>query len=53
MSYLHIAILQHLFPLRRGLIGEEVVLIPEGVSSSDKSEDGVRIDVISEREAMA
>jgi hypothetical protein len=46
MSDLHIAVLKDLFPLRGGLIGEEVVLIPEGVSSSDKSEDGVRIDII-------
>jgi hypothetical protein len=46
MSDLHIAVLENLFPLRGGFIGEEVVLIPEGVSSSDKSEDGVRIDII-------
>jgi hypothetical protein len=52
MGDLHIAVLQHLFPLRRSLIGEEVVLIPEGVSSADKSKDGVRIDIIGEREAM-
>jgi len=43
---LHIAILQDLFPLRDGLIGEEVMFIPEGVSSPDKSEDRVRIDVV-------
>ena len=43
---LHVAILQDLFPLRGGLIGQEVVFIPEGVSSPDKSEDGVRIDIV-------
>jgi hypothetical protein len=43
---LHIAILKDLLPLRGGFIGEEVVFIPEGVSSADKSEDGVRIDII-------
>jgi len=42
----HITILEDLFPLRGGLIGQEVVLIPERVSSPDKSEDGVRIDII-------
>ncbi len=34
-----VAILQDLFPLRGGLVGQEVVFIPEGVSSSDKSKD--------------
>ena len=53
MGYLHIAVLQHLFPLRDRLIGEEVVLIPEGVSSPDKSEDGVRVDVVGVRESEA
>jgi hypothetical protein len=43
---LHIAILKDLLPLRGGFIGEEVVFIPERVSSADKSEDGVRIDII-------
>jgi hypothetical protein len=49
----HIAILQDLFPLRGRLIGQKVVLIPEGVSSPDESKDGVRIDIIGEREPMA
>lgn len=46
MDDLYIAVLEDLFPLRGGFIGEEVVLIPEGVSSSDKSEDGVRVDIV-------
>jgi hypothetical protein len=50
---LHIAILQDLFPLRGDLISEEVVFIPEGVSSSDKSEDGVRVDIVGVRESEA
>jgi hypothetical protein len=50
---LHIAILKDLFPLRCGLIGQEVVFIPEGVSSADKSEDGVRVDIVGVRETEA
>ena len=53
MDDLYIAVLEDLFPLRGGFIGEEVVLIPEGVSSPDKSKDGVRIDIIGEGETMA
>jgi hypothetical protein len=53
MGDLDIAVLQDLFPLRGRLIGQKVVLIPEGVSSPDESEDGVRIDIIGEREPMA
>ena len=50
---LHVAILQDLFPLRGGLIGQEVVFIPEGVSSPDKSEDRVRIDIVGVRESIS
>jgi hypothetical protein len=50
---LYIAILKDLFPLRDGLIGEKVVLIPEGVSSPDKSKDGMRIDIVRVRESIA
>ena len=53
MSDFDIAVLQDLFPLRGGLIGQKVVFSPEGVSSLDKSEDGVRIDIVGEREAIA
>ena len=52
MDDLHIAVLGDLLPLRGGLIGEEVVFIPEGVSSADKSEDGVRIDIIGVRKSI-
>jgi hypothetical protein len=49
----HIAILQDLFPLRGGLVGQEVVFIPEGISSPDKSEDRVRIDIVGVRESIS
>jgi hypothetical protein len=49
---LHIAILKDLLPLRGGLVGQEVVFIPEGVSCTDKSEDGVRIDIIGIRKSI-
>ena len=52
VNHLHVAILQDLLPLRGGLVGQEVVLIPEGVSSADKSEDGVRIDIAGVRESI-
>ena len=52
MDDLDIAVLENLFPLRGGFIGQEVVLIPEGVSSPDKSEDRVRINIIGVRKSM-
>jgi hypothetical protein len=52
MDDLYIAVPQDLFPLRGGLIGQEVMFIPEGVSSSDKSEDRVRIDIVGVRESI-
>jgi hypothetical protein len=48
-----IAVLQDLFPLRGSLIGQKVVFSPDGVSSLDKSEDGMRIDIVGERKAIA
>jgi hypothetical protein len=53
VNNLHVAILQDLFPLRGGFIGEAVVFIPEGVSSPDKSKDGVRIDIVGVGESIA
>jgi len=49
---LYIAILQDLLPLRDGLICEEVVFIPEGVSSPDEAKDGMRIDIVGVRESI-
>jgi hypothetical protein len=53
VNHLDVAILQDLLPLRGGLVGQEVVFIPEGVSSSDKSEDRVRIDIVGVRESIS
>jgi hypothetical protein len=53
MSDFHIAVLKDLLPLRGCLIGEEVVFIPEGISSPDKSEDRVRIDIVGVRKAIS
>jgi len=53
MNDLDIAILKDLFPLRGGLIGQEVVFIPEGVSPPDKSKDGVRIDIVGVRKSVS
>jgi len=50
---LHIAILKDLLPLGDGLIGQEMVFIPEGVSSPDKSEDRVRIDIVDVRKPIS
>jgi len=53
MDDLYIAVLKNLFPLRGGLVGKEVVFIPEGVSSPDKSEDRVRIDIVGVRKPIS
>jgi len=50
---LHVAILEDLFPLRGGFIGQEVVFIPKGISSPDKSEDRVRIDIVGVRKPIS
>ncbi len=50
---LYIAVLQDLFPLRGDFIGQEMVFPPEGVSSLDESEDGMRIDIIGERQSVS
>jgi len=45
MNNLDIAVLQNLFPLRGGFIGQKMMFSPEGVSSLDESKDarGVHI----------
>ena len=53
MGDFDITVLQNLFPLRGGLIGQKVVFSPDRVSSLDKSEDGMRIDIVGERKAIA
>jgi hypothetical protein len=47
------AVLQHLFPLRSGLIGQEVVFSPDGVSPLDKSEDGMGVYIVAVREPVS
>jgi hypothetical protein len=53
VNHLHIAILQDLLPLRGGFISEEVVFIPKRVSSSDESEDRMRIDIVGVRKPIS
>jgi hypothetical protein len=49
---LDVAVLENLFPLRGRFVCEEVVFIPERVSSADETKDGVRIDVVGVRESI-
>ena len=53
ISDFDIADLQDLFLLRGSLIGQKVVFSPNGISSLDKPEDGMRIDIVGERKAIA
>jgi hypothetical protein len=48
----YITILEDLLPLRGGLIGQQVVLSPEGVPALDKSEDGVGVYVVTVGESV-
>jgi hypothetical protein len=49
----HIAIIEDLFPLRGGLIGQEVVFSPIGVSPLDKSKDRMGVYVVAIRESVS
>ena len=53
MGDFNVTVLQDLFPLRGGFIGQKVVFSPDGISPLDKSEDGMRIDIIGEGETIA
>ncbi len=53
ISDFYIAVLQNLFPLRCGLIGQEIMFAPDGIPPLDKSEDGMGIDVVAVRESVA
>jgi hypothetical protein len=44
----HVTILQNLFPLRSGLIGQKVMFSPEGVPSLNKSKNPVGVHIIGE-----
>ena len=48
----HITILEDLLPLRRSLIGQQVVLSPEGVPSLEESEDGMGVYIGGVRESI-
>jgi hypothetical protein len=48
----HIAIPQNLLPLRSSLIGEQMVFLPEGVSSPDEAKDAVGVHIVGVRESI-
>jgi hypothetical protein len=50
---LHMAVFQHLFPLRGGFIGQKVVFSPEGVPSLNKSKDTVGVYIIGVRKSIS
>jgi len=52
MNNLHIAVLQNLFPLRGGFIGQKMMFSPEGVSSLDESKDAMGVHIIGVRESI-
>jgi hypothetical protein len=52
-SDFYITILEDLFPLRGGFIGEEVVFSPERVPSLDKAKDAMGVYIVSVRESKA
>jgi len=40
------AVVHDLFPLSVGLVSEEVMLAPYGITALDEAEDGVGVDVV-------
>lgn len=46
------AVGQDLFPLGVDLIGDLVVISPDGVAALDEAEDGVRVHVIGKRQSI-
>jgi hypothetical protein len=53
ISDLDMAILQNLFPLRGGFVGEEMVTFPDRIPSLDKSEDRMRVHIVGIGESIA
>ena len=53
ISNFDVTVLEDLFPLGIGVIGQQVVLSPEGIPSLDKSKDGMGVDIIGIRESVA
>ena len=52
IGYFYLAVVEDLFPLGVGFVGEEVMVSPGGVSSLDEAEDGVRIYVVGVGESV-
>jgi len=52
MDDLYIAVLQNLFPLRGGFIGQKMVFSPDRVPSLDKSKDAMGVHIIGVRESI-
>ena len=52
VSDFYITILEDLFPLRGGFIGEEVVFSPERVPSLDKAKDAMGVYIVGVRKSM-
>jgi hypothetical protein len=53
ISDFYITILEDLFPLRGGFIGQEVMLSPERVPSLNEAEDAMGVYIVSVRESKA
>ncbi len=53
ISEFYITILQDLFPLRGGFIGQEVMLSPERIPSLDEAKDAMGVYIVSVRESKA
>ena len=53
IGYFDLAVVEDLFPLRVGFVGEKVMVSPEGVSSLDEAEDGVRVHVVGVGQSVA
>ena len=49
IGHLDATIVQDLFPLGINLVGETMVLTPQGVASLDESKDGMGVNVIRQR----
>ena len=53
ISDFDITILEHLFPLRGGFVGQEVMFSPERVPSLDEAKDAMRVNIVCIRESKA
>jgi len=53
IGHFHLTVVEDLFPLGVGFIGEEVMVSPEGVSSLDEAEDGMGIHIVGVGKSVA